>query len=258
MDTRDLRFRISPSEALTGAWNTTFAHFGIFIGFSILYFIVAFSAGLIPYLNILINLLGFVFACSLYSGFDAAQKVTKPDFGSLFLWTPRFGKLLLGYLVYILLVVALLIPAIVLMMITLGADFFMKLAAGPSGFVYIAQGASATFLLGLTILVLAGAVMIYVLTFAFLFLLQFRDYSIGEALRTSIAVGRENVGAIIWFVIISIGLSILGFLACGLGLLIAVPLIYGMQFHMLRSIFPNEESNQWDFMSDKQQPNDFL
>jgi uncharacterized membrane protein len=251
MDSSSLRFRISPVDALGTAWNATFSHVGPIIGFTLLYYIAVTLFGFLPFVGPFANLFGFVLCCAMFSGYDSIHRNGALNFETLFSWTPRFGKLLGSYVIMGLIGVALFIPLIVLIMMTIGFGFFGEMTSGSSGFMITLRSISGVLLLGFFVLGMAAVVVLSVLTFALLFLVQFRDMSIGESLKLSMAVGRENVPQIIVFILLAIGIIILGALACFVGLLVAVPMVYGMQYYLLRSIFPFDEASRWDFMRDE-------
>jgi len=88
--------------------------------------------------------------------------------------------------------------------------------------------------------------------FAFPYLAQFTDMPLGQALGYSWKIGRNNIGQIILYILLSIGLVILGTLLLLIGLAVTIPLIVGIQFFFVRSIFPTEEKQEWDFMNTQQ------
>jgi uncharacterized membrane protein len=237
-------------DALGVAWNATFSHIGPLVGFTLLYYIASFLVGLIPVGGFVANVFGFIFCCAMFSGYDSISRRGALQFESLFSWTPRFGRLLGAYLIAALIALALFLPMLVLVVTRIGFDFLMDAANRTSSFLITLRSLSGTMMLSFVLLGFAALVVLSVLTFALLFLVQFRDMSVGAALKLSMAVGRENPGQIILFILLAAGIVILGALACGVGLLAAMPMVYGMQYFMLRSIFPTNEAASWDFMRD--------
>lgn len=250
-DAQALRFRLGPVDALSISWNACFSNLGPFVGFVVLFYIASFMLSLVPFVGWVSNLFGFVICSAMFSGFQSVAQQGKASFDQLFSWTPRFGKLLGGYVLLFLIAVALFVPVILFLFLNLGLQFFTEISKGSTTYLASLTNLSGFFLLGLFLLTIAAFMVLSVLSFAYVFILQYKDLGIGESLKLSIAVGRENLGHIIVFVLLVIGLVILGFLACFVGLLVVVPLIYGMQYHMLRSIFPDEQKEHWDFMDGK-------
>ncbi|MBS1615151.1 MAG: hypothetical protein JST06_03435 [Bacteroidetes bacterium] len=246
-----LRFRLGPVDALSISWNACFSNIGPFVGFVVLFYIASFMLSLIPFAGVLTNLFSFVLCCAMYSGFESVARGQKLSFEALFAWTPRFGRLLGAYVLLALIMIALISPVVLYLLMNLGTQFFIEISKNSLSYVSRFSSMSALFMLGLILLSLVAILVLTVLSFGFIFIVQFRNLSIGASLRLSMAIGRENLGHIIVFVLLAFGLSLLGALACIVGLFVAVPLIYGMQYHMLRSIFPDEPDEQWDFMKGK-------
>ena len=237
----NLKAPISITDALSMSWKSITSNLGLFIGFSLLYFIVASVLNLIPGINIIVSLLGFIYPVSIYYGLKAIDDFDSPSFSNLFDWSPQFGKLLGGYIVLGLVILAIFIPVIILV-ITLAGGFavFSEMLSGY-------EEVSAAFIAGVIGLSLLLAIPALMLQFSYLFLLCFKKSSIGEALSLSWRIGVANFGSLLLFALLAIGISILGLLCLGVGLLVAIPLIIGMQYYFLRSIFP-EEKDDWDFM----------
>jgi len=251
MDSSSLRFRVSPVDALSTSWNATFSGIGPIVGFTLLYYIAVTLLGFVPIVGSFANLFGFVLCAGLFSAYNATGRAGSLHFESLFEWTPRFGKLLGAYVIMGLIAFALFLPLIVLLFITFGFEFFTGFVTRSPDFFISLRGASATLLFGAFVLGMMALLVLSVLTFPLLFIVQFKDLSIGESLKLSMAVGRENVPQLIAFVLLAVGVIILGALACFVGLLVAVPLVYGMQYYMLRSIFPVDDPGEWDFMRER-------
>jgi uncharacterized membrane protein len=242
-----LKFTLSPSNALNKAWNAVTSNMGPMVGFTILYGIVISVAGRIPFIGQVANLFQFVFAASLFSAFDAIDRYGKASFNDFFTWTPRFGKLLVAQLIYVVIALVLLIPLFIALFSLLGIDYLNEYSGSSFGTVFFRDASMAT-VISLIVLAFFEIILLLIFTFAFMFLVQFKDMPAIDALKLSFKIGKENPGQIVVFALLAIGVAILGLLALFIGLLIAIPVIVGMQYYLIRSIYPAAEKTQWDFM----------
>jgi hypothetical protein len=241
-----LKFKLSSTEALGRSWDAVKANLLSMAGFTFLYFLISGVLKKIPFIGGFTNLFQFIYHASLFSAFDGIERGERGS-SNLFSWTPKFGKLLLANLILYLIAIVLMIPFLVLFFTTIGSDYMSGFS--DAGFrATILAGFSWALIIGLFGLVFLGFLVLAILTFAFTFLVQFRDLTIVESLKLSMRVGRENIGEIILFALVGFGVMLLGALALIIGLLVAFPVVFGMQYYMVRSIFPVEEVNKWDFM----------
>lgn len=226
-------------DCLQRAWNALKLNIWSFIGFTLLFYfalaVVQYVLGYVPYGKQLANLISFIYPVSIYSAFKAADGGAEIGFQDFLSWQPRFGRLLLGSIVLYAIIMAFFIPVAIIFGLSIDASNVYQwnqltgLGWGLIGF-------------GTLFLLLYG-----ILSMAFHFLLLKRDYSLGESLRLSARVGLKHFGPIILFGLLAVGLVILGAVACGLGLLVTFPLIFGTQYFFLLSIFPDAENRLWDF-----------
>lgn len=225
-------------DSLQRAWDALKPNIWLFAGFTILYYIasalITQVAVIIPGFNLLSGLFGFILPVSLYSAFQVADGGAEVRFSDFFNWTPKFGRLLIGTLIIYAMVLALLIPAGLLF----GFSFF----AGASDYRLMAGLGFGLF--GLFFLIF---LVFFVFTFAFYFLLLKQDMGVGETLSASLRFGSKYFGPILLWLLLAMGLIIAGALACGLGLLVTVPLIVGTQYFFMASIFPDAKQAVWDF-----------
>jgi hypothetical protein len=230
-------------EALSQSWKSITRHIWIFAGFTLVYFFLSSVLSNIPVVSFFASLLGFVYPVSVFCGLRAVDQYASVSFNDLFDWLPRFGRLLLGYLLLLFSVVLLLIP-----LVFVGA----YLAGGFEVLADIMNGYEDFSLEVVLMLIGLGLVLfipVLILQFSYLFLLCFQDHSVGYALVLSWKIGVANFGSLLLFTLSSIGIALLGVLALVIGLLVAVPLIIGMQYYFLRSIYPEQPAEEeWDFM----------
>lgn len=228
-------------DSLGKSWLAVRANVWLFAGFTMLYFIVSSLFGFIPMVGEISSLFGFFLTASVYAAFNIYdQKKAEIEFGDFFKWFPRFGRLFLGNLVLILLSLLLIIPFGFLLVSIIGFEVLTNLAKNaevlkgdPEVFVSMIGGSS--------ILIIVGLLMLFIIAFslaffAFPFVMQFTDLSLGQAINYSLKIGRNNIGQMIIFAFLAIGLFLLGLLFCGIGLLVTFPMIFGTQYYFLKDM----------------------
>ncbi len=241
---QDYKASISVTTALSRSWSAVTNNIGPFAGFTLLYFVVSSILGKIPVLSTISSFLGFVYPVCIYYGFYAIDKYGSLSFNNFFDWITSFWKLLLGSLVFGLLCLVMFIPAVVII---------VTAAGGLEAISEILQGyeaASPILLLSAGGLLLLFMIPVLLLEFSYLFLLCFGDHQIGYTLGLGWRVGYANIGSILVFALLALGIAILGILCLLVGLLVAMPVIVGIQYYFMRSIFPLQQDEEWDFMKD--------
>lgn len=239
----------SIGKSLNQAWGSTKANIFLLAGFSFSCFVIAVIMTFIPGLNFVVNLFSFVVTASMFSAYDTYERTGKLEFNDFFGWSSRFGRLFLGNLVLFVIAIAVLIPVMIVLFVIIGMGAMSSLVSSPDPETFIRMyGAQiAVFVLVFFVVMLLLAIWL----FAYPFIIQFTDLSYGEALKLSWKIGRNNIGHLILFVLLAIGLSILGFLCLGIGLAVTSALIIGVQFYFLRSMFAAGDT-QWDFNKGKE------
>ena len=154
-----------------------------------------------------------------------------------------------GYLLQIVILAVLVVPFVFLVISVTGFNFFtFKPHTTEDVREVMGLFAGAAFVLIFLGTLVVGAILGIVL-FGYTYLLQFTEHSYTDCLKMSWNIGKKNAGSIIVFFLLSIALSMLGTLACCVGLLVTIPLVMGIQYYFLDSMFPQEDKmQQWDFM----------
>jgi len=250
MSSESFKASISMSDSLSRSWNAVMKNIWIFAGFTILYIIVISFLSRIPVVKSLTGFVSFILPLSIFCAMQVAHKQGVCNFSDFFNWTPKFGKLLVANLVLILVKIVVFIPIIILILTTVGFGILGTYMSGSYGVVRESFGMLSGGLIGLIVLfAIILSFLLLILSFSYLFLIYFKDYNPMQALSTSWAVGKQNAGPIILFVFIAIGVSILGVLALLIGIIVAIPVILGMQYFYLRDIFPDDSAvEEWDIM----------
>jgi uncharacterized membrane protein len=206
---------------------------------------------MIPFIGGITNLFSFVFGACLFSAFQQIDRQKELVFNDFFTWTPKLGKLLLSYLIMGLICMVVFLPLFIGFFVILGFDSMTTMGTNRFGF-SIMPNVPFTLLLGSLAYTIFAVLILGIPLFAFMFIVQFKDLSIGDSLKLSWQVGKNNVGEILLFVLLAIGIVILGAIALIIGLFVAMPVIVGIQYYFLRSIFPDIASQEWDVLNPNQ------
>lgn len=242
----------SISKCLEQAWKNVTKNIWLFAGFTVLYFTVSSVVGLIPVIGSLSNFFSFIFSASIFAAASVSDQGAELGFNHFFSWSPKFGRLFLGNLVLMLLAIAILIPLALLLIALLGMSFFSSLASGgdPSDLLPFITMSNVLAIVGL---VFVFVILLSIVFFAYPFIIQYTELSISDSLKYSFKIGRNNIGQIIIFAFLAMGLSILGLLFLGIGLAVAIPLIMLTQYYFLHNIIiADSAEKEWDFLN--QQP----
>jgi hypothetical protein len=223
-------------EYLNQSWELFKKDPGLTLGATALVGLCLAVANLTPYLS---TITGLVFTGPLLGGFMLfflkkvrGQTATLGDAFSGF--GPRFGQLLLGHLVPSLLASLAMIPGFIMLFVGL----FAAVASGPSrsgpGTVAI-----VTLATGGLFLFLAICVMLY-LTCCWLFTLWLvadKNMTFWPAMSLSRAVVRKHWWSTLFLGFVIGLISMVGALACGVGLLVATPVGVGMMALAYEKLF---------------------
>jgi hypothetical protein len=240
-------------QSLGLSWNALRANVWLFAGFSLVYFIASSIIGFIPSFGGITSLFSFIYTASIFSALQVYDTKPELDFNDFFSWAPKFGRLFLGNLLLLVLSVLILIPFLLMVVAILGIGFFTAFMGNmhnPEGFAGLMDGTS---IIVLILFVVLFVVVVSVALFAYSFIIQFTELSFTDALKYSFKIGRNNIGQVIIFAFLSLGLAVLGTLFCGVGLLFTIPLIMAIQYYFLKDMIADntpQPQEQWDFTTD--------
>jgi hypothetical protein len=240
-------------QSLGLAWSALRANVWLFAGFTLVYFIASSIIAFIPSFGGISSLFGFIYTASIFSALQVYDTKPELDFNDFFSWAPKFGRLFLGNLLLLVLSLIILVPFVLIIIAILGFGFFTAFMGNMHN-----PEAMGMLIDGATILVLVGFVVLFVVVlsialFAYSFIIQFTEMSFTDALKYSFTIGRNNIGQVIIFAFVSLGLAILGTLFCGVGLLFTIPLIMAIQYYFLKDMIADntpQPQEQWDFTTD--------
>jgi uncharacterized membrane protein len=233
-------------QSFSKAWKSTKENIWLLAGFTVVYYVLYCILAFVPLINGLASFFSFIMSASIFAAYDTYEKKGNLEFSDFFSWSPRFSRLFLGHLLMIGIALLFFIPLIIALLAFVGVSALSTLASSPEQFFAVfGSGLILFFIIAFAIGLVFG-----IWFFAYPYLVQFTDMPLMDALRLSWKIGRNNIGQLILFLLLAIALTILGTMLLLIGLTVTIPLIMGVQFFFLRSIFPEQqESEKWDFMN---------
>ncbi|XZF13708.1 hypothetical protein ACTHGU_18155 [Chitinophagaceae bacterium MMS25-I14] len=241
--------QLSIGQSLDKAWADLKNNIVLFAAFTLLYCIVSGIIGIIPVIGLLNNLFGFILSASIFNAYRTVQTTGKLDFNDFLSWSPRFGRLLVGYLLQLLIFCIFIVPFVLIIASVVGVNAMTMRAHNIEEVREMAGMFSAGMIIIMALAMFIISVILGIILFAYGYLVQFTDHSYTDCLKMSWNIGKNNIGSIIVFCLLAMGISIIGTLLCCIGLLAAIPLIMGIQYYFLDSMFPKKDKIQeWDFM----------
>lgn len=225
-------FKPSPREAISEAFSIYKSRAGLFIAYTLLYFIINGIIGQIP-VQSLSNILSLIVAGPLMAGFMIAAHWVKEDRGELRFNTFWEGFNLTGkYIQFNILqavfMVILFIPGIIFIISISGMEFpdtTMEVlrSFGPNIFI-------------LAILFLVPAILVglsYIFAIPFI---QFAGEKTWQAMEKSRKLVWRNFGVYLVFVLMLFGVNILGLLCLIVGLFVTIPVSIIASYLMFRQL----------------------
>lgn len=223
---------INAGECVGEGWRAAGQNYGLFLGVAIVIWIILFVAGLIPIASILLNpiVAGPLFV-GLYYVYLRKIDDEPADFGMAFSGFNHFVPAMIVSLIQAIPVIIFQIVQLFVTFTTLfsgGADAHDLQTLGAINFVYIILGLT-TFLFVIVIRIL--------LYFSYMLI---AEHNLGamDAIKLSVEAALANLGGLILLVILEILLAIAGALACLIGIVFVMPVIYAADVYAYRQVFP--------------------
>lgn len=228
------RSAVSASECLTVGWDLIKNNYLTFLLMVVLEIVIIFAVSLIPFIGgILSTALAAPLLVGIYMGLLKQYRGERADFGIMF---EGFDRFLPAALVAV-------IGNLPLLLFGVAAVFFSSLSFGLGN---IQPGNSEAMMRGLGATVILAAVVTYLLVIILQALLFFalpliadRDMNAMDAVKLSISAATANIGGLILLFILE-GIAIfVGALACCVGLLFVMPIVYAANIIAYRMVFPD-------------------
>lgn len=216
---------VAPVECLKEGWATIKDRYWLFLGIAL---VATLIGGAVP-----IVLIGPMM-CGLYMCLLAKMRGESVEFGLLFKGFDYFVPGLVAGAIQTL-------PAFV---IGSGAGFIsviVSFATSARDRYPRSEGPPAIFWLVLAVLVILAIIVGVLIQVLFLFaypLIVDRRLSGWEAIKTSYRAALKNFGGILGLIFLNVGLGIIGFLCCFVGVYFVLPLSYAAYAAAYRRVFP--------------------
>ncbi len=233
-------YQFDMGRYISQGWDLFKKGAGSFIGFILLYFIISFVLGLIPFVNFFASFVQQALIAGLFLFCRNLLKQNE-EFGDFFGGFKFFGNIV-GYILILLLI---LIPVLALMF---GALIPFELLpdlmnADPSNMEYLFEDLAVSFAARLPILFLIILLAMYISVSYSFALPLIADSKLGPwtAMETSRKIiGKKFFPFLGMYVLMGIGAVIGIGITCGLGMLIIVPLMYCIIFSAYNDILQPE------------------
>jgi len=230
---------VDASACISEGWNFIKPNYGLFLGMVVVNLAIVITASLIPYAGDIINLIvSGALTCGIYIALLAQLRRQNVPFSLMFEGFSRVVPTTLVTLIASIpwLIFGLIIGYIVtLPKMTPGAENPAEIMAAILNRNFIVP-------LVLTYLAaLAVSLVFSLLLFFALPLIADRNAGIGDAIKLSVDAALNNIGGIVVLLIFEILLSFAGVLACGIGIIFVLPVIYAANIAAYKSVFPDGE-----------------
>jgi len=239
--TTDSHYRksaLDASECISEGWNLIKPNYGLFIGMIVVQIIVVVIGSLIPYAGDIISIIvSGALTCGIYMALLTQRRGETPRFQLMFEGFSRVGPT----------TILALISAVPWFIFCLVAYKFFPLPELAPSAENAAEMQAAIFnrafvvplIMGYSAVVLSSLVL-HILLFFALPLVADRNATIGAAIKSSVAAGLNNIGGLIALLIFQTLFLIAGALACGIGIIFVLPLIYASNIFAYKSVFLDE------------------
>ena len=230
---------VDASACISEGWNFIKPNYGLFLGMVVVNLAIVITASLIPYAGDIINMIvSGALTCGIYIALLAQLRRQNVPFSLMFEGFSRVVPTTLVTLIASIpwLIFGLIIGYIVtLPKMTPGAENPAEIMAAILNRNFIVP-------LVLTYLAaLAVSLVFSLLLFFALPLIADRNAGIGDAIKLSVDAALNNIGGIVVLLIFEILLSFAGVLACGIGIIFVLPVIYAANIAAYKSVFPDGE-----------------
>ena len=218
---------VSPVECLKAGWAAIKDRYWLFLGVTL---VATLLGGAVP-----IVLIGPMM-CGLYMCLLAKMRREPIEFGLLFKGFDYFVPALVAAAIQI-------VPVLVLVILGDLIFFAFTFAVMPHD---RGESLPLIFWFGLTVFVIFAMIVSLVIHAIFLFaypLIVDRRLSGWEAIKTSYRAVLKNLGGIVGLIFLNVGLGIVGFLCCFVGVYFVLPVTYAAYAAAYRQVFPETSMN---------------
>jgi hypothetical protein len=231
------------TDSFSYSWSDFGRNAGSYIGFIVLAFLALLVLSFVPFAsNILSPFLSLAFATFLYN--ERVNRST--EFGNFFKSFEKFGDVILTYLLTLVAYIVACLP----LLIFGGIAFFKELIEAQTD----PYNYNPVFSVGLVASAIVTIILcLIVATFTYFapFFAYFYNVKPIEAIKLSISMGSKNFGHLIMLFLFSGFVGSIGVIACGVGLIVTLPVASLIIYYTFEGITELEKSNDPDFDFDR-------
>lgn len=225
---------INAPDCLSQGWNLIKDNYLLFLGMTVIEIVIGVVVSLIPFVGgIISTLIAAPLLCGVYMALLKQHRGEPVEFSTLFDGFNRFVPAVLVTLLGLLPVFILGFAGIFFSSLTFGLTNIR--GANADG---IFRGLGAVFVLAMLVTYLVVIVLQILLFFA-LPLIADRDVSFMDAVKLSINAAMANIGGLILLILLEILVGLAGVVACCIGVLFVMPIIYAANIIAYRQVFPD-------------------
>ena len=217
--TPEIPFRrnaVEPIQCIKGGWETIKNHYWLFVGMTL----VAILIGSAVPLGILLGPM----MCGLYMALFKTRRGEPIEFGTLFKGFDYFGQSVVAALLHTIPIIAIVVPAYLLFYVSM---FVSMAAAGSGDEPNPAAFMGVMFMFGLFWIAVMLVILIITIGFTFAYpLIVDRKMQGFDAVKLSFKAAFANFWRLLGMVLLTSLLSILGLMACYVGMFFVMPIGY--------------------------------
>jgi uncharacterized membrane protein len=233
-------YDVKISDYITEGYEIFKKNAGGFIGYTVLYFVITIILGFIPLVNLANSII--ISPCLVFGFYLVAKKVSEgtiPDFGLFFKGFDYFGKIIVINLIIFAIILACILP--ILFMIGFNFLSFSNSSDTAEAIRNIFTSTSIT-------LILVFILALIFITSCWIFATQFavfHNMESWQAMEISRKLVMKNWLMIFLFLIVLGVIAIIGAMFCGIGLIVAIPLIYCSLYASFKDLagIPGEDNS---------------
>ena len=236
--TTEIPFRrnaVQPVECLKNGWETIKNRYWLFVGMTLIAVLIG-SA--VPF-GILLGPM----MCGLHMTFFKARRGEPIEFGMLFKGFDYFGPSLVATLLYIIPIIAIIVPAYLLFYV----GMFVSMAAAQAGDEpnpAAAFGVMGVFMLVWVVIIIVILIVSVGFTFSYP-LIADRKLSGFDAVKLSFRAALANFWRLLGMMLLSGLLSLIGVLACYVGMFLVMPIGYAAIAQAYEQVFGLSEGTDY-------------
>lgn len=231
---------INAADCISEGFNFIKSNYWLFFVMGIIQIIIVIAANMVPYIGSIINILvSGALLCGIYMAFLRQRRGESFQFSLMFEGFSRIFQTSVITLIST-------IPMFVFSAIMYFFIALPKIQQNPNNPTEIFDSVFnraiiVPLILSYLVFMLLSLVTLILFFFA-LPLIADRNTEIGATIKLSVAAALENIGGLFLLLLLEMLLSFAGALACGVGILFVLPIIYAANIVAYQSVFPDSHA----------------